>query len=145
MTDVALFHTVDGGEIEILNGLVTMDDGLEAAAYLSLFGGNVDDSGDDAEIAQQWWGNLSETNPARQYRSEFQYLLQSIPATTGNLVRLEDAAVRDLTRTFVDIAALITARASMPAVNRVALEISIEIDTTANRLFEFSAPWGSQQ
>ena len=43
--DVLLYHTPDGGEIEMVNGLVTMSGGLETMAYLCLFGGNEEDDG----------------------------------------------------------------------------------------------------
>lgn len=144
MTDVLFFNTADGGEVEVVNGVMTLDDGWATAAYLSLFGGNSEDSGDEAEGPLQWWGNVGETDPARKYRSEFQYLLTSLPAITSNLVRLEEAAVRDLTRTFDGIADRITARASMPALNRLAVAINIEVNNVT-RTFMLASAWGSTQ
>ena len=101
MTDALLFHTPDGGDIQLANGQITTSNGLYTALYLALVGGNDEDSGDDAEDSQQWWGNLIESDPARHYRSRTQYVLQGLPATTGNLRLLSEAVDADL-QTLVD-------------------------------------------
>jgi phage gp46-like protein len=125
MTDVLLRQGNDGGEITVQAGLVLMSEGLETAAYLSLFGGNEQDPG-DSNSAEQWWGNLTETQPARTYRSETQYLLRSLPAIPSNLRRIEQAAARDL-QWMIDegVAKSVTTSASIPALNRVRLAVSI--------------------
>jgi len=138
--DVLLFQTDDDGEINVVDGIVEMSGGLETAAYLSLFGGNEDDDGRDSNPAT-WWGNIDEIDPARQYRSETQHLLQSIPATTGNLRRVEDAAVRDLAW-FVqnNVASSVSVVASIPGVNRIKLTIDIEAQGEESS-FEFVENW----
>lgn len=138
--DVLLFQTDDDGEINVVDGIVEMSGGLETAAYLSLFGGNEDDDGRDSNPAN-WWGNRDEVDPARQYRSETQHLLQSIPATTGNLRRVEDAAVRDLAW-FVQsgAASSVSVVASIPGVNRIKLTIDIEAQGVESS-FEFVENW----
>ena len=93
--DVLLCQTNDDGEIEVIDGIVTMTGTFSTAAYLSLFGGNEDDNGLSSSV-KTWWGNLSENEPSRRYVSETQNLLQSIPATANNLLRIEDAVKRDL-------------------------------------------------
>jgi phage gp46-like protein len=124
--DISLFQTDDGGDITALDGIVTMGGGLETAVYLSLFGGNEDDDGRQDSPAD-WWGNIDETDPAREYHSETQHLLRSLPATTGNLRRLEDAARRDLSWLESDsVASSVTVSASIPGVNKIKLEIDIE-------------------
>lgn len=97
MSSVILFHDLelDAGNIRLEGGAVQMDGGLSSAVYLSVMGGNADDDGSDGNPLQ-WWGNLGETEPARRYRSELQYLLTSLPATSANLLLLEEAARRDL-------------------------------------------------
>ena len=123
--DVLLFQTPDDGDILVEGGIVAMSSGLETAAYVSLFGGNEDDDGRPDNRAT-WWGNLGETDPARQYRSETQNLLQAIPATSGNLRRVEDAARRDLNWMITEGAASsIAVVASIPALNRVRFDILI--------------------
>jgi phage gp46-like protein len=126
MTDVLLRQTNDGGDIAAENGLVALSDGYESAAYLSLFGGNIDDAGDDGSRRAQWWGNLDEGDAARLYRSETQWLLRALPAVPSNLKRLEQAAGRDLAW-FVSsgLATSVAVSASIPAVHRVRLTVNI--------------------
>jgi phage gp46-like protein len=125
MTDVLLRQSDDGGEVTVEAGLFLMSEGLETAAYLSLFGGNEQDPA-DSESEQQWWGNLAETESDRTYRSETQYLIRSLPAVPSNLRRIEQAAARDL-QWMIDAgtAKSIAVAANIPALNRVVLEVSI--------------------
>ncbi len=134
--DVKLFQTNDDGNITVENGIVDMNGGLETSAYLSLFGGNEDDDGRD-DNPDNWWANIDEVDPVKEYRSETQHLLQSLPATSGNLRRIEDAANRDLSW-FVEnnVATSVTVEASIPGINRVKLKIDIE-----NSSFEFVENW----
>ena len=131
MADVRLHQTPDGGEITVTNGTFARDDGLDTAAFLSLFGGNDDDPGVDPGDRRQWWGNASENESSRQYRSETAHLLRSLPLVPANLRRIEDSAFRDLSW-FVDdgFAEFVGASASLPALNRVHLDVSIEVDGT---------------
>lgn len=140
MTDVRMTHTLDGGEIEVLEGRFTLDDGPATAAYLSLFGGNELDDGSAATAAKQWWGNLTESNSARQMRSETQHLLRALPATSGNLTRLADAAKRDLGWMVDALGAELDVRLSIPARNRVTFAITVEIDGRKTPI-RFTAPW----
>jgi len=138
--DVLLSQTDDGGEITIANGLLGMSGGLETAAYVSLFGGNENDDG-LSENGLNWWANFGETDPARQYRSETQFLLKSLPATTGNLGRIEDAAERDLAW-FVEkkVASSVKVSASIPGLNRVTITVDIEAQGEESN-FEFAENW----
>ena len=131
--DVLLSQTVDDGEINIENGLVEMSGGLETAAYLSMFGGDED--------LGEWWGNLEETEPARKYRSETQNLLQSIPATSGNLRRIEQAATRDLAW-FLEVkaASSVEVSASIPSINHVSITVVIEAEGVQSE-FNFVENW----
>lgn len=133
MPDVRLENAEDGGEMEFVNGAATMDPGVGTAVFLSLFGGNEDDSGLTGDNAKQWWGNLSETLPARKYRSETQALLRSLPLIPANLRRIEDAAARDLAWMVDELTASIETRATIPAVNHVRLEIAVTIDGRTSR------------
>jgi phage gp46-like protein len=138
--DVKLFQTDNEGDINVRDGLVQMGGGLETAAYLSLFGGNEDDDG-LAENNKTWWGNLDEIDPARQYRSETQNLLRAIPATSGNLRRIEDATARDLAWFIAErVASSVSVSASIPGVNRIKLTVDIEADGDESR-FEFVENW----
>lgn len=138
--DVKLFQTDDDGNITVESGVVEMSGGLETAAYLSLFGGNEDDDG-RADNQANWWANLDEIDPTRQYHSETQNLLQALAATTGNLRRIEDAAGRDLAW-FVDsgVASAVSVSAGIPGINRIKLTIDIEA-VGQESSFEFVENW----
>lgn len=138
--DVLLFQTDDDGDIISENGLLTMSGGLETAAYLSLFGGQEDDDG-RGENPANWWGNLDEIDSARQYRSETQNLLQALPATSGNLRRVEDAAKRDLAWMVTNGAASsVDVTANIPGINRLGLIVAINAQGEESS-FEFIQNW----
>ena len=141
--DVLLFQTNDGGNIIVENGITLMSGGLETAAYLSLFGGNEDDDGSQ-DNKFNWWGNIDETDPANQYRSETQYLLQSLTSTSGNLKRVEEAAKRDLAWMVEKGAASeIEVLAIIPGVNKVKFTITITAQGEEHT-FEFIENWKSE-
>jgi len=123
--DVLLYQTIDDGEITVEDGLITMTSGFETAAYLALFGGNEDDDGSQ-DTNKNWWGNLDETDTNKQYRSETQNLLRSIPATVNNLKRIGKAAERDLAF-FVTtgVASSIAVVVSMPGLNKISISCKI--------------------
>jgi len=138
--DVSLFQTDDDGDITVIDGIVTMSGGLETAAYLSLFGGNEDDDG-RSDNPVNWWGNIDEVDLDRQYRSETQNLLEALPATTGNLRRIEDAVNRDLAW-FIEskVASSVNVTVSIPGINRIKLKINIEALGNESD-FEFVENW----
>ena len=152
MTDVRLFHQDDGGNIELTSSAktdVVLDDGLETAAYLSLFGGNerhpgltFDNGTSEQPHSLQWWGNHGEPE-VRKQTSETQHLLRSLTATSGNLVRLEDAVFNDL-QWFKDekIASEIEATATMTGVNKVSISVRLLVDTETFD-FVFETDWGN--
>jgi len=123
--DVLLYQTIDDGEITVEGGLITMTSGFETAAYLALFGGNEDDDGSQ-DTNKNWWGNLDEADTAKQYRSETQNLLQSIPATVNNLKRIGKAAERDLAF-FVStgVASSVIVVVGMPGLNKISISCKI--------------------
>jgi phage gp46-like protein len=125
LTDVLLRQTNDGGDITLQAGLVLLSEGLETAAYLSLFGGNEDDPG-ETDVTLQWWGNLLDVEVDRAYRSETQYLIRGLPAVPFNLRRIEQAAARDLQWMLDDkLAQSITVEATIPSAGRVRIGLVI--------------------
>lgn len=143
MTDVALRLLPDGGEIECIAGQLTMDGGVESAVALSLFGGNDDDSGDQGDESKTWWGNIDEALPERHYRSETQHLLRSIPATSSNLLRIENAITNDLAwMTETKLASVVNAVATIPALNAVKMTIIVVIQQV-EFVIEFAKKWGA--
>lgn len=140
MTDVLLFQTPDNGEIEIEGGVVTLTPGLDTAAYLSLFGGNWKDDGSQNN-RQTWWGNLGETEPAKRYRSETQFLLGTLPATSRNLRRIEDAAARDLQWLLDEAAASsVSVSASLIGLNRVKISVVTRAEGGESQ-FNYTENW----
>ena len=142
--DILIQQTNDGGEIEVVNGIVTVTGGFESAAYLSLFGGEVSDTGIRDDSAQ-WWGNYLEPDPAFKIRSEFQRATYTLPLTPSNLLKFEEAAQTDLAW-FVETGAAtaVTAEASIPAVNRLTLAVTIEASGGKIDL-KFNANWEAMQ
>jgi phage gp46-like protein len=140
MADVRLYQTADGGEIDFVAGQPVMSDSLETAAYLSLFGGNERDNGLGDDNREQWWGNLSELDLSRRYRSETQNLLRALPLIPANLRRLEEAATRDLAW-IVDtgLASAVAARATMPKLNRIALNVTGQLQDGTPFALQFDA------
>lgn len=136
MSDILLKQTPDGGECVIANGQLLMSEGLETAAYLSLFGSNSDDSGLSADDAIEWWANKIEPDPARKQRGQFQNLLATRPLTPANLQLFEEAAAADLAWFEDEIADSVAVVATMPGINTVLLAVAFVINgkTTAFKL-----------
>lgn len=142
MTDATLYQSNDDGEIECTNGVITTGDGLATAFYLSIDGGNDEDSGVEADKAVQYWGNVIEQDEARKFRSKFQYLSQTLPLTTSNLQVLKEAAESDVAWTVpAGIADSYTVSLSIPRMNtlRVAFDVTVRTDVFP---FAFDIPWG---
>ncbi len=129
MTDVWLFNTADGGDIEYRNGNPVMSDGLAASVYLSLFGGNQDDPGIEDNDPREWWGDFDEDVEARKQRSRTQHILDGLPMIPANLRRIEDAARDDLAWLVTEgIADTVAAQASITAPKRLSLTATLTID-----------------
>ena len=93
--DVLLFQTVDDGEIAVTDGIVSMTNGFETAVYLSLFGGNDDDSG-RADDDLTWWGNIGARDPDERMVSQTQNMMRGLPVTSGSLPSIRNAIKNDL-------------------------------------------------
>ncbi len=137
--DVKLVQTVDAGEVNIVNGVIEMSGGLETSVYLALFGGNEDDDGHNDNIFS-WWGNKEETIE-KQYRSKTQHLLQSLPLTSSNLLRIEDAVISDLAYLIdLKIASSVNVVVMIPALNSININIVIQADGIETE-FNFTENW----
>jgi phage gp46-like protein len=130
MTDVLIKQTNNEGDIECVGGVVTLTGGFESAVYLSLFGGS-----------SEYWGNLLETDPARQYDGETERAMNGVPSTPANLRKIEQAAQRDLSWLITTKAAnTVSVSASMPGVNKITFLISISAVGLESQ-FEFTENW----
>ena len=138
--DVHLFQTADDGDISVTSGIVEMTGGLETAAYISIFGGNEDDDGSN-DSNQTWWANLNEVEQQYQFRSETQNLLQALPATSGNLIKVTNAVKRDLNWFLtLNIASSVSVAVSMPALNTICISVEITAYGEENQ-FQFTENW----
>ena len=127
--DVILFQTADDGEIEVEAGVVTMDGGLQTSAYVSLFGGN--------ESGGEWWANISEPDPVKRYTSRAQTALDTLPPSSANLIKVQDAAAHDLAWMIAEgVADTVEVLATIPKLNAVKLTIDINGES-----LEFAANW----
>lgn len=142
--DVLLEQGLNGGEVSSVSGDLELTMDFRTMAHLCLFGGNREDDGSSGN-KQTWWGNVEETDEARKYVSTFQNLLGSIPATSGNLLRLEDAAKTDLS-VFISegIASRVEVAASIPALNKIKIDGIIEARGVETE-FSFTENWRSFQ
>lgn len=138
--DVLLFQTNDDGDISVVGGITEMTGDFRTMAYLCLFGGNEEDDGRENN-PKTWWGNRDEVDPDFKYVSETQHLLRALTATSGNLLKLEDAAGRDLkVFTSKGIASSVSVVATIPALNRVAITIEITAEGEESQ-FTFTENW----
>lgn len=133
MADVLLFQTDNDGDVEVVDGQITLTDSPATAAYVSLFGGNEDD-------AVAWWGNLDEVDPNREMRSRTQDLLRSLPAIPANLLRVQKAVENDLAWMLeTGVAQSLDVSVTMPGLNRIKI-----VATLDGVPLEYVEDWGSQ-
>lgn len=131
--------TQDGGEFQIVNGKAALDDTPKTAIYLSLFGGDISDSGDDSDNFNQWWGNFVATDELSTYRSRTQYILKKYAGTTANLNKLREAVTLDvewLRDSFDDV----TVECKIPAINAVLITVNVTVNGITTPFF-FNRQW----
>ena len=128
--DVLLFHALrfDTGNINVEGGITEMTGGFETAIYLSLFGGNEDDSG-SVNNPLQWWGNWGENDPNKKYQSQTQHLLRALPISSANLLKIEKAVANDL-QWFLDLSIIdqLNIVVTIPKANTVLIHITGEAE-----------------
>lgn len=123
--DLLLYATEDGGEINVTNDFFEMTGGFDTAIYFTLFGGNELDDGTESTKKFQYWGNLiDKDNPERQLTSRTQNIIKGLPATSSNLLKLEEAIRLDM-QWFKDekIIDMLNITTSIPSKNRVTILI----------------------
>jgi phage gp46-like protein len=140
MSDVDLILEENGGDLILSGGDVLIGNGLTSAAILSLFGGNFQDSNLPGTDSLQFWGNRIGEDPNESLRSETQKLLESIPATSENLLRVQDAVVRDLTWLIGDIVSNLSVTISLIAVKRVLITIDLTVNGEDQQI-QFTREW----
>jgi len=131
MSDILLFQTDDGGEIELINGFVTLTDELETAAYISLFGG------------ETWFGNELQETDSSKIESTTGKVINETPPGSGGLLIIEDAARADLAWLITEnLASSVDASATLTG-STLDLEITIEYDSGETVILNFEQNWSA--
>ncbi|GHU66619.1 hypothetical protein FACS189447_07860 [Spirochaetia bacterium] len=141
--DALLFETVDGGELFIENGLFISDKKFSSAVYLSLFGGNSDDSG-KVKNNNEWWGNkLEGIAENEKLVSRFQNIIYGLPMTVKNIREAEAAAALDLKWFIIEkIADEINVNGRATGKNEFNLMVEIKKDTITIFENSYALQWG---
>ena len=142
--DALFFNTPDGGDLEFVDGEATRTGGLPGAVYILLFGGNDRDEG-EAGSAFTWWGNLLDEDTNRHIRGETGSILQHLPMTGPSLLRIQDAAERDLAG-LVELGVIteLTVTATIEAARRLRLQLDMNYNGETETLV-YRLNWGAQQ
>jgi phage gp46-like protein len=140
--DILLVETPDGGDFVMQDGFLVADTNYSTPIYLSLFGGNKDDSG-VIKTNKTWWGNtLRNTKNNEKLISRFQYIIRSMPLTVKNIKNAEAAAVLDLAWMVEEgLADKVEASGSTAGKNRFHLEINL-IKSGTNIFIKGRSPFG---
>jgi phage gp46-like protein len=110
--------------MNIENGLVMSDKGFNTSVLISLFGGNVEDSG-KVENRSGWWGNYTAQN-TEKIQSRFQAVTNGNPLTVANAKEAINAAKLDLDWIVSNgIADEIAINGKIAGVKRLELEITL--------------------
>lgn len=139
--DVLIESTEDGGEITVEDGLVADCRGFDSAVYLSLFGGNREDSA--GREKETWWGNLIPgTQEDEKLVSEFGATIEGLALTSGNLVKAQKAAERDLDW-LKSVAGADELSVALSAENRSQVTMTVEVKKNGELLTggEYDLQW----
>ena len=138
--DILLNKSNNNGDICVENGAITLTGGFETAIFLSLFGGNENDAG-GSDRTNQYWANINEISDDVKYISQTQFLLNTIPLTSSNLLRIEDTIRQDLNWLIsLNIASNIGITTSIKGFNKLQVTINIRADGNENE-FTFTENW----
>lgn len=144
--DVLLLDTNDGAELTIVNGLVQLDTGFNSAVYLSLFGGDKDDTGEVVNN-NTWWGNkLQNISENEKLVSRFQAFINSVPLISKNIRLAEEKALQDL-QWMIDDGIADSIEAVITVINRKEINLKIDI-TKFGEVIEagnYSLQWGAMK
>jgi len=122
--DVLIWQGQDDGDVESIAGVMTMTNGYESMYFLTLCGGNEEDSNTPDTVHLQWLGNEDEP-VERQYRGRVQNLLNGISITSGTMQTLKDAAIDDLTLAFGNLITALDVKVYALSTNKVKIETTL--------------------
>lgn len=129
--DLLLFQSLDGGNINVDNGIVQMTQGLETAVYLSLFS------------PEDWYGNYTVDINSGKLQSKTDAIITTYPQTSKYYQLLTQAIDSDL-KWLIDegLANAITSSVTAEKLNRVNINITIEQDSGSTNL-TLPVEWGN--
>lgn len=99
--DLEVVETRNGGDIIKNPKDLSVIRGLENMSYLGMFGGNIESSTPQTRRpnsqASDYWGNsiFDANDPDRQFNSETERALMTIPLTSFGRVKIEQAVIKD--------------------------------------------------
>lgn len=135
-----MIETLDGGDFVLIqtedeDGIfydIELEGGLFTSVYLSHFGGNVEASttGNEkqGELREDWFGNqLFKNEPVLQMNSSLERALNELEITSGNLLRISDYSVSDLSWMLeAAIASKVESEAFITGIDRVEVRDTIQ-------------------
>lgn len=102
MKDIALYETGSGGDFFVENNDLSLSNTLVNNIYISLFGGNIEDSTTGFEIEGQlredWWANslIFSEQKQRQFNSETERILRNAVLNSSGRIEVIRAVENDL-------------------------------------------------
>jgi hypothetical protein len=101
MTDLLIYESGNGGEVEIVGADLATTDSLANQVYLAHFGGNVEANTTGEEIPGEdrfdWWGNIFfESEPDAMMNSSLERTLNSVSLGSYGRTEIEGKAIEDV-------------------------------------------------
>lgn len=140
--DLKIVESHDGGDVVLKGNDLVVTDSLFNQPYISLFGGNVEQStanvGDSDHERNDFWGNslLMRDNVANQFNSNFQKALQETVLNSSGITKLEAVVEEDLEH--LKELARLTVRISLLSNAKIKIYIHLqEIETLEDQIFTY--------
>lgn len=131
--DIELYESGSGGEINIENNDIQLNESLYQTIYIALFGGNVEAStiGNEVETEERldYWANplLFATKTNKQYNSETQRTLSNVTINSNGRLKIKQAVENDLT--FINSIASYEVEVSIISTDRIEIIITLSDGT----------------
>ena len=130
--DLRLIPSIDGARVDFSGGQPLMDQGLETAVYISLFG--VD-----------YWGNALE-EPGIQLQSRIPEIVARSTVSNRARLEIEQAATDSLAWMLTEgVAAGVQASAIITGVSTVELTVTIEQPSAPREVLRYQINWQRQR
>lgn len=145
--DLHIYESGNGGEMLMLNGDLVMAETLYQTIYISLFGGNVEQStsGNENENDEivgaerfDYWANslLWKDLKPKQFNSETEKTLRNVTINSNGRLKIKSAVDNDLV--FLKKIIKFESNVLILGVDKIKIEIIIsEVKNQSNRVFQF--------